>query len=793
MKVRKFISGVIFGALLFGAVGVVSVTGESVVTSFTDVKEWTPSYTAVDYLRENGMVVGYSDGNFGVDRNINRAEFLKIVMEAGNYETGGKNCYPDVKDQWFAEYVCKATELGLVEGYPDGTFKPEQEINFVEASKIVVNALEMEPAGGGENWFDTYVYSLEAADAIPGEVSGFDQKLTRGEMADISWRVMNDRTYKLSNTYENVAAGVAVDERSVDLMNFESCTELSDYIEDNADVYTDYWGWGDDVLIEEADAPAAMSKESGAEMGTNGGGLGADEYSSTNVQVENVDEADIVKNDGKYVYYLRGEEVRIVDAYPPDQMEEVSKVTFDESFWPSEMYVDDDRMIIIGTTYDDTFTRDVDYYYSSSVTKIYIYNIKDRSNPELLREVSFEGSYSDSRKVGDEVYLVMNQYNYYQPLKDGEMVQDYLVPRYSDNGGKIKPLVGCADVRYLPAPVNSTDYLIVASVPVDDANGRVDKEVVLGSSASVYSSTENLYVVEPRYKYYWWYDESGDREETYIHKFSLNNGDMDYEGMGRVPGTVLNQFSMDESGDYFRIATTVGGWWEGSPVNNMYVLDQNLEVVGALEGLAPGERIYSARFVGDRAYMVTFEQIDPLFVIDLSKPASPSVLGELHIPGVSDYLHPFGENYLIGFGLDTVSEEVMEAAGWSWFQGIKMSMFDVSDVNNPVEVDKVTIGDRGSSSELLYNHKALLFDEGKGIMAFPVVVAEIPEKVKADLSVDDWVYGDYTFQGAYVYKVSEDDGFEYVGRISHYADDELGNDFEYYYYYSDVLKNIDRI
>jgi uncharacterized secreted protein with C-terminal beta-propeller domain len=219
-----------------------------------------------------------------------------------------------------------------------------------------------------------------------------------------------------------------------------------------------------------------------------------------------------------------------------------------------------------------------------------------------------------------------------------------------------------------------------------------------------------------------------------------------------------------------------------------------LNVVGKVEGLAPGEEIYSTRFIEDRLYMVTYYQIDPLFVIDLSEPTAPKVLGELKIPGVSDYLHPFGENYLIGFGLETASADVIEELGWSWFQGMKISMFDVTDVANPVELHKVVIGDRGTTSDLLYNHKALLFDEDKGIMVLPVLLAEIPQGVKDNMTIDDWVYGTYTFQGAYVYDVSVENGFELKGTISHYDESELGADFEYYYYYgTDILKNISRI
>ena len=606
------------------------------------------------------------------------------------------------------------------------------------------------------------------------------------------WRIDTETTYKISNTYENIQAGVIVEEYGSGLQTFESCVELADYFEDNSyDYYYDYRGWdGDIVMVEETfgvemekslTAPEAAGE---AADSINGGG-GSEDYSTTNVQVEGVDEADIVKTDGEYIYLIKGDDVRIVKAYPPLALEEVADVNFgDSSFYPYEMYVDGDRLVVIGSTYGNEF----DYYYG---TAVYILDISDKSDVEVVRDVVFEGDYNTSRKIGDTVYLVANQWNYYTPW-DGDWVEDDLVPLYRDSAvGEVEELVSCGGVRYMPGVIDVTDYTILAAIPVDDVDGEIGEEVIIGSYGTVYASMENLYIAEPRYKWDWWYEDSGDNEETYIHRFGLSRTDIDYEGVGSVPGTVLNQFSMDESGEYFRIATTTGGWW-GDSSNNVYVLDKDLDVVGELEGLAPGEEIYSTRFMGNRLYMVTFEQIDPLFVIDLSDPTDPTVLGELHIPGVSDYLHPYDENHIIGFGLDTLSADAIASLGWSWFQGMKISMFDVSDVENPVELHKVVIGDRGTTSELLYNHKALLFDKAKGIMAFPVLVAEIPQSVKDDLDIDNWVYGDYTFQGAYVYDVSVEDGFELAGTISHYDADELGSDFDYYYYYGEN-KDVERI
>ena len=259
-------------------------------------------------------------------------------------------------------------------------------------------------------------------------------------------------------------------------------------------------------------------------------------------------------------------------------------------------------------------------------------------------------------------------------------------------------------------------------------------------------------------------------EKTIIHKISLEN--IKYEGRGEVPGHALNQFSMDEFDNTFRIATTTGEVWSGNSLNHLYVLDEQLNIIGKVEDLAKGEKIYSVRFMGKRAYVVTFKKVDPLFVFDLSNPQNPKAVGELKIPGYSDYLHPYDENHIIGIGKDAIDASEAEKSGrdldFAWYQGIKLALFDVTDPANPKEVSKFNIGDRGTDSEALYEHKAFLFDKEKELLVIPISLHEI-DREKYGTALNPTNYGDLTFEGVYVLSLNLENGFQLKGRVSHKA------------------------
>jgi inhibitor of cysteine peptidase len=492
----------------------------------------------------------------------------------------------------------------------------------------------------------------------------------------------------------------------------------------------------------------------------------ANDYSKTNTQVQGVDEADIVKTDGTYIYYLTNEKLTIINTENASQMKEMSTIKFDETFTPEEIFLNNDKIIVIGKRYEYDKTErkigiDEDYLYPNYMDKTYtsakLYNVKDKINPTLERTVEVEGDYLTARMIGSNVYIASNKYMYYAYIcntyKSTELNEDDFKPHYLDTATSNETKSINFDCIYYIPEFEDTNYLNIVAFNITN-NQEANVESYLGAGEEIYASKENLYVTKTKYDY-----ERKNKTSitTEIYKFNLNNANCTFAKAGDVPGSVLNQFSMDECNGYFRIATTDSTSWNSeSNTNNLYVLNENLETIGKIEGLAKGERIYSVRFMGNRAYMVTFVETDPLFVIDLSNPTTPTVLGELKIPGYSKYLHPYDETHLIGIGEDT------EVVNYGYgdrvvTNGMKMAMFDVTDPNNPQELYNVKIGEKGTYSELLYNHKALLFSKEKNIIAFPISITENDYKV--------------TFQGAIVYGVSLEKGFELKTKISNSATD----------------------
>jgi uncharacterized secreted protein with C-terminal beta-propeller domain len=543
------------------------------------------------------------------------------------------------------------------------------------------------------------------------------------------------------------------------ISTFASYEELQDFINTNAQ-YTAFRG--KDVFF----APAPPSGE-----GTNLAPA-AQDYSTTNIQVAGVDEADIVKTDGEYIYLVSGNKTIIVKAYPPEQAQVLSEIELEGTV--IGIFINGDRLVVFEEEtpyypyYDVRPGAEGKFYmppiaYSSPKTFIKVYDVSDRENPRLQRELSADGQYVSSRMIGDYAYVVINEPVYEQ---DDELN----LPKVYSGGNETE--IPATDIYY--SDVSDYYYMYTTIMAINTQNDGQEptyETILLGASSNVYVSLNNIYLTFPV-----WGTGVGDFDKSSIYRIHIEGDQIEYVATGEVPGMVLNQFSMDEYDGYFRVATTT---YEETPRNHVYVLNMALNITGSLENLAPGETIHSARFMGERGYLVTFKKTDPLFVIDLKDPYNPKVLGELKITGYSDYLHPYDENHIIGIGKETVEAE---EGDFAWYQGIKIALFDVSDVSNPVEISKYEIGDRGTDSPVLWDHKAFLFDKSRNLLVIPVLVAEIDES-KYPKGVPPSAYGEYVWQGAYVFDISLDQGLQLKGKITH-IENIAEPEQEYYYFYS---------
>ncbi len=576
---------------------------------------------------------------------------------------------------------------------------------------------------------------------------------------------------------------------------------------------------------------------------------GGSEYSTTNVQVENVDEPDYLKNDSKYVYIVSQNTLSIIDAYPAEEAKLILKIALDvESQYIQNMFLNDDRLVIFyNGQSDDEIIPQFDFIPRrsySSVTHALIVDVSDKEKPTILKDYSIDGHFRDARMIGDYAYFVTNSNVDYQYPRLPVIMENsvkIMSPEafYFDNVEQFSNFNTLTAIDIFEDTINSETFLMgyTGSFYVSEDNffltyqqnmpfgfyenssrdrffdvvvpllpKNIQDEIKLIQDALQESSSAQwIAISELMQNSYNQMDKNEkeklfekikealneydvkiqeDTRKTIIHKISIDDDKIEYIAKGTVPGRLLNQFSMDENGDRFRVATTTEIYtqYEGTIRSNaIYVLDEKVEIVGELEEIAPDESIFSARFIGDRLYLVTFQQIDPFFVIDLSSD-TPKILGELKIPGFSNYLHPYDEEHVIGVGRDTKEIE----NGRVQQLGIKIALFNVADVNNPKVADDVIIGDSSTQSEALYNHKAFFFDKSRGVLSIPISGnIESLENTSSKMFAPEY----NRWSGFYVFDLDKLEGFDLKGAVTH-----SDSDSRYYgmsnartFYIDDVL------
>ncbi len=557
---------------------------------------------------------------------------------------------------------------------------------------------------------------------------------------------------------------------------------------------------------------------------------GGSDYSTTNVQVQNVDEPDYIKNDSKYVYIVSQNTLSIIDAYPAESAKLILKIALDiDSQHIQNMFLNDDRLVIFyNGQSDDEIIPQYDFVPRRSyslVTHALIVDVSDKEHPTILKDYSIDGHFMDARMIGNYAYFVTNSNVDYQYPRLPVIMEDsirIMTPDafYFDNveqfsnfntltaidifGDKINSesfLMGhtgtfyvSEDNFYLTYQQNmpfgfyensSRDRFFDVVVPLLPNNIQEQIKAIQNDS-SINSSVQWIKISELMQKSYNQMDKNEkeelfekirealnqydakiqeDTRKTVIHKISIDEDKIKYVAKGTVPGRLLNQFSMDENGDRFRVATTTEYYIQHQGMiraNAVYVLDEQLNIVGELDEIAPDESIFSARFMGDRLYLVTFQQIDPFFVIDLSAD-TPKILGELKIPGFSNYLHPYDEEHVIGIGRDT--KEVDN--GRVQQLGIKIALFNVADVKNPKVADDIIVGDSSTHSEALYEHKSFFFDKKSRVLSIPI--SGDAESLSGIINSKKFAPDHNRWSGFYVFDLNSSEGFNLKGTITHSA------------------------
>lgn len=516
-------------------------------------------------------------------------------------------------------------------------------------------------------------------------------------------------------------------------------------------------------------------------------------YSGTNVQVGGVDEPDMVKTDGERIVVL-SEGALIVTDVSGAEPEVIGRLQVG-SFSLQSMFLSGDTVLLFGSdwsTFSPIYESELDYTPVYQTPTIRLIEVDISGEPEIVQTMSIDGQYVSARMIDDTVRLVLSSgpvgFEWSYPTGSGlraerkaidenrqiimDSTADNWIPYYvvTDADGDViaeNILFDCDRANH-PQEFSGLNMLSVATIDLGDGLDVVDGTGVLATGDTIYASADSLYVATQNWANIQWaqtFDGTGQPDSVFteIHKFDISRSDITtYVASGSVAGYLLNQFAMDEHDGFLRVASTTSpAWWgEGFESESLVTVlgedEGELVEIGSVDGLGETEQIYSVRFLGDVAYVVTFRQTDPLYTVDLSDPREPKVVGELKILGYSAYLHPIGDGLLMGVGQDATDSGRL--------QGTQVSVFDVSDPSDPTRIDQITLN-KGSSSQIEYDHHAFLYWAPSGLTMVPV---------------QQWWWDDNSesaFFGAIGLTVDDDGHLREVRRLAHPGGDDGNWDY----------------
>ena len=548
------------------------------------------------------------------------------------------------------------------------------------------------------------------------------------------------------------------------LSSFQSYSQLQEYISANAKSAQQYSRWGVGfggmglpVMLGVAMTVtmAATVTESAATSSN------VPSYTGTNVQVQGVDELDRVKTDGTHLFVSTRDSVALINAYPPNSTAILTTLSYPNKAVLGLESIQIRLMVIVQTNL------------GAGGIELLLYDTTSLASPVLMQNVTVAGDFVGARMADGYVYAIIQQPSY---TFGGQGNTTAAMPTVSLGGAQAE--LSPSSVFYTNNTAQISFYTMIPSISMSTGKESV-VSVLTGPSATIYVSTSNIYVAYTNYLDL--YDVDGvpgnawsggvitpqmvvQSQNSTVLRASYANGTVVAAKAGVVPGTVLNQFSMDEYNGYFRIATsrfaTING--VATTSDDVYVLDQNMNQVSALKNIAPGENIYSVRFAGDVGYVVTYQQIDPLFVISFKDVTKPVILSALKVTGYSDYLHPLAGGYLLGVGKESVPAT---NGNYSFYLGLKVSLFKVYENGTSALVAKLDIGDRGTDSPVLSDHLAFTYDPTRNITVIPLTLY----LVSGDQTYQGGIpaFGNPVWQGVYVIKWAPT-GLAVLGKVSQY-------------------------
>ncbi len=643
-----------------------------------------------------------------------------------------------------------------------------------------------------------------------------------GETAAPEWTTTSPETSATTSRPETITPWEGGPIKAVpaahSLRSLDACEDFLAYAKEHALERVGAWGLdgyaypmmeGDVVFAEEA-APAATDGFRGPE----GGRLRADQpdvdYSTTNVQEIGVDEPDIIKTDGSRILAVGGGYLHYVDL--SDGFPRLTDSLALDRGWGHQLVMAGDRLLVLSTgdrygvaprMAPNVWTEDLSLPYVE-VTLISEVDISDPDHLRVVRDLYLDGNYVTARLVDDTVRVVIRSQptglEFEYPRGSGlraereaaehnrrvieESSEENWLPYYvleSRERGRLQvsegTLVECTDV-HVPEEFSGLGMTSIVTIDLADGLRPGPSAAIFSQGETVYASADSLYIATNQWWDPWVLAEEerlrrAERWTTEIHRFDISDpDDVEYRASGAVPGYLLNQWAMSEHDGYVRVASTdAGTFWGFGPerasesfVTVLAERDGELVTVGQVDDLGRGERIYAVRYIGNIGFVVTFRQIDPLYTLDLSDPRRPEVLGELKIPGYSAYLHPVGDDLLLGVGQDaTLGGRQL---------GAQVSLFDISDLKDPERIDRITFGN--GNSEVEYDHHAFLFWARAGLAMIPV----------QQWSWDEFKGTEEWFAGVVAVRIDPADGLDEMGTITHRPDDD------YYDWYDQVRRSL---